>query len=391
MKNLVKRMDRYSEFDDIRSFRDEEVSAVIDELLQDRKFREVATMLIPGAKSDWEGLAARMRGFRSVFDFQILTKEIGLAIAERSARELDAEGFENILKNTPYTFVTNHRDIVLDATFLSILLNLNGYETTEIAIGDNLLLQPWIEKTVRLNKSFIVKRNVSFRQILEVSKHLSRYIHYAIGEKRESVWIAQREGRAKDSDDRTQISLLKMLAMGGEGGFLGNLKELNICPVTFSYEYDPCDYLKAKEFQQKRDIPDFRKTRRDDYLNMETGIFGYKGNIHLQFGRPLNGLIREGEENAEKGEQVQRIATLIDTEIFRNYRFYPINYIAYDRLWGKNRFADLYSEENISAFNVYLQKQLDKIDLRNPDLPFLTEKILEMYANPVKNYLSVTE
>jgi hypothetical protein len=278
---------------------------------------------------------------------------------------------------------------VLDASLLCSLLAANGYETAEIAIGDNLLLYPWIEHLVRLNKSFIVKRGVSMRQMLEVSVHLSKYIHYAVREKKESVWIAQREGRAKDSNDRTQESLLKMLAMAGGQDWLSNLKELNITPLAFSYEYDPCDYLKAIEFQQRRDNPDYKKSQDDDRLNMQTGILGYKGRFHVQFGQTINPSLDELDKNLPRNEMITAVASIIDKVIFRNYRFYSGNYIAYDRLWGNNRCVEHYTKEDVQTFDAYLNKQLEKIVLDNKDIPFLTEKILEMYAYPVKNQLEV--
>ena len=157
--------------------------------------------------------------------------------------------------------MSNHRDIVLDASLLNLLLIRNGIKTSEIAIGNNLLIYDWISDLVRLNKSFIVKRDVGVRQMLDAARQLSGYIHFAITKKNESVWIAQREGRSKDSDDRTPESLIKMLGISGEGDLINNLKEINIVPVSISYEYDPCDYLKAQEFQLKRDIPDYKSTR----------------------------------------------------------------------------------------------------------------------------------
>ena len=161
----------------------------------------------------------------------------------------------------------------------------------EIAIGDNLLIYPWIKKFVRVNKSFIVQRALTMRQMLESSARMSRYMHYTIGEKNQSIWIAQREGRAKDSNDRTQDSVLKMLAMGGEGDVVSRLMEMNIAPLAISYEYDPCDYLKAQEFQLKRDIEGYKKTMADDLKNMQTGLFGYKGRVHFQTGACLNDLL----------------------------------------------------------------------------------------------------
>jgi hypothetical protein len=269
------------------------------------------------------------------------------------------------------------------------LLVGNGFSTPEIAIGDNLMLSPWIEDVVRLNKSFIVKRGISGRQMLEVSRQLSRYIHFAVKGKKESIWIAQREGRAKDSDDRTQDSLLKMLAMGGESGFLENIEELNITPVSLSYEYDPCDFLKAKEFQQRRDDPEFKKSRLDDLINMQTGLFGFKGNIYFKIGKPINPQLQKLDKSLNKNELAPQISKLIDNEIFLNYQFYPVNYIAYDHLWGKDFFKGKYTADDEKNFDSYLQRQLEKIDLPDKDIPFLTEKILEMYANPVKNQLSV--
>ncbi len=244
-------MEKNTEFDDIRPYYDEEVSLVIDRLLKDPLFKRAVGFIFPG--EDWEKLETLMRSFANIRDFQngIIRGAVAQLVG-RTSSSAECAGFENVEKNKAYTYISNHRDIVLDASLLCIMLAAAGYETTEIAIGDNLLLHPWIEDIVRLNKSFIVKRGVSIRQMLEVSTHLSQYIHFAITEKKESVWIAQREGRAKNSDDRTQDSLLKMLAMGGTDDFISNLKKLNITPVSLSYEYDPCDYLKAKEFQEKK-------------------------------------------------------------------------------------------------------------------------------------------
>ena len=381
-------MEKHTKFDDIRPYCDREVIPVIEKLIADPLFKQVTGVIFP--KEDWEKFAGRLRSVQSLRDFQhkIIINIIFETVGKTSA-SIHCTGFENIRKGKAYTYISNHRDIVLDASLLCSLLATNGYETAEIAIGDNLLLFPCIEHLARLNKSFIVKRSVSIRQMLEVSSHLSEYIHYAITEKKESVWIAQREGRAKDSNDRTQESLLKMLAMAGGQDFLGNLKELNIVPVSLSYEYDPCDYLKAQEFQQKRDNPEFKKSQADDLLNMQTGIFGYKGRIHFQFGHPINPSLNRLDNNLPKNELTTTVASLIDKGIFLNYRFYPGNYVAYDRLWGNNSCTKHYTKEDVQIFDAYLNKQLGKIVLENKDIPFLTEKIVEMYAYPIKNQLEI--
>jgi hypothetical protein len=262
-----------------------------------------------------------------------------------------------------------------------------GYGMTQVAIGDNLLIHPWIETVVRLNNSFIVKRNVSVRQTLEVSKVLSAYIRHTINETKESIWIAQREGRAKDSDDKTQASVLKMLNISGEGDIVQNLMDLNIFPVAISYEYDPCDYLKAKEFQQKRDNPDFVKSQRDDLFSMETGILNNKGRVHFTLTESINPLLEKLDRNMDKNELYAKIASIIDKEIYKHYRFYPSNYIAYDMLYETDRFASGYGEKDKVKFQEYLQNQLDKIILENKDEDFLRKKILEMYSNPLKNHI----
>ena len=271
-----------------------------------------------------------------------------------------------------------------------MLLVDNGQNTVEIAIGDNLLIFPWIKKLVRINKSFIVQRALTMRQMLEASARMSRYMHLAINEKKENIWIAQREGRAKDSDDRTQDSVLKMMAMGGEGSIVERLKDLNITPAAISYEYDPCDYLKAKEYQQKRDNPDFKKSREDDLLNMQTGIFGRKGKIHFQLTSCINDKLDNLDPAMPKTEVFTAISAMIDKQIHANYRFYPGNYVAYDWLTGENLFTDKYTAEEKNIFEQYINGQLAKIDLPNKDEEFLREKMLVMYANPVKNYLKAT-
>lgn len=246
------------------------------------------------------------------------------------------------------------------------------------------------KKLVRVNKSFIVQRALSMRQMLESSARMSRYIHFAVTQKKENVWIAQREGRAKDSNDRTQESVLKMLAMGGEGDIVDRLKELNLVPVALSYEYDPCDFLKAKEMQQKRDSENFKKSQADDLTNMQTGIFGYKGHVHFQTAPCMNEEL-ETLRGLPKTEIFNRLATLIDRHIHRSYRIYPGNYVACDLLNGTDTFAGKYTPEEKQRFEAYLQQKLNLIQLPNKDEDFLRRCILQMYANPAINYLKATE
>ena len=377
-------MEKNPKFDDIRPYYDDEIEFAIERLLKDQQLKKAVSFMFPG--KNWEQLELMIRKLTNQRDFQQwVVNFIVIELLRRTVSKATFSGLENLSKTTSYTHISNHRDIILDASILGFQLLKNGLDTVEVAIGDNLLLNKSIEDLVRMNKSFIVKRNLPMRQTLEASLHLSEYIHYTILNKKQSVWIAQREGRAKDSNDRTQESVLKMLAMGGGKNFLKSLSELNLLPTTFSYEYDPCDYLKAKEFQQKRDNPDFKKTQEDDMLSMQTGLLGYKGEVHLQLGNPINPDLLKLNENAGRNELAKDTASLIDREIFRNYKFYPINYITYDRLWGKNLFREKYTSEDIKKIDMYFQQQLDKIDLPNKDIPFLKSKMEEMYAYPVRN------
>lgn len=377
------------EFDEIRPYYDEELLAVYDELIADPAFRQVVQLALPGIP--FEMLAAKMRTCKTKLDFQVsfcydFLKKIIKETTQGVTLNNEAQGTPD---GRAFTYVSNHRDIVLDSGFLSLMLVEQGQDTVEIAIGDNLLIYPWIKKLVRINKSFIVQRALSMRQMLESSARMSRYMHHTICDKHQSIWIAQREGRAKDSNDRTQESILKMFAMAGEGDIVSRLKEMNIVPLAISYEYDPCDFLKAKEFQQKRDNPDYKKTTADDLLNMQTGLMGYKGRVHLCTAECLTKQLDELDRSLPKQELFVRVAELVDKGIFANYRLYPNNYVAADLLEGSNHFAAHYTLEDKQRFSDYVDGQLARIDLPDKDEPFLREKLLLMYANPLRNQLSV--
>ena len=375
------------EFDEIRPYEAGEMKQAFYDLLNDRQFQMILKGFAPWLpKSVRNGLLRlAFTGIKTPLDFQkrfmkpvvkfIMRKHTdGCSFLDSSIASYD--------KSQRYTFVSNHRDIVLDSAFLDVLLVEAGYPTTvEIGIGDNLLIYPWIKRLVRMNKAFTVRRGLSLRETLAASQLMSRYIHYAVTQKKENIWIAQREGRAKDSSDHTQDAVLKMLAMGGD------LKELNIVPLTISYEFDPCDYLKAREFQQKRDNPAFKKSRQDDLDNMKTGIFGYKGRVVYRPAAPINTWIDELSE-LPKTEWFKALAERMDREIHRGYELYSCNYIALDELNGDNANAANYTDSDKQRFEQYLAGQMAKIQLPNKDESFLRERMLTMYANPVRNLMS---
>ena len=371
-------------FDAIRPFEPEELPEVFERLLGNAQFAQVVAYVFKDVPFDM--LAQKMRACKTNLEFQVaFCYPFIKGLLQKASLGCDMN-VDAIDMEKRYTFVSNHRDIVLDSALLDVLLVDAGCKTTcEIAIGDNLLSLPWVKDLVRINKSFIVERSVSLRQMLLSSKRLSDYMHLVIAQKHDNVWIAQREGRAKDSNDRTQESIIKMMVMGGEGTLVERLKGLHIVPLAISYEYDPCDFLKAQEFQLKRDIADWKKGPMDDVVSMQTGIMGYKGHIHYDAAPCIDAWLDTLDPDMPKADFFKAVATHIDEEVFRRYRLYPSNYVALDELEGTTAHADRYTAEQKAQFDGYIAQQMAKIQLPDKDEAFLRERLLTMYANPARN------
>ena len=381
-----------AEFEKMRSLEDDEVRGAVLSLLNDPAFVKIVKGLIKGVPIWVHKLYTRR--FKTVNSFQMGMICPFLVKILKNA----TTGFTNDFAELPqgredFIFLSNHRDIVLDSAYLDYILLKSDKKSVEIGIGNNLLIHPWIETLVRLNRSFIVNRSATAAELLESSRQLSRYIRFVIEDKKSPVWLAQREGRAKDSDDRTQKSVLKMLAMSGpdEMPLSERLQSLHICPLTISYEYDPCDWLKAAEFQLKRDNPDYVKSEQADLDNMKTGIFGFKGHLHYQVSAPIDSEIAALDSSVPRNQFLDQVAQIIDNHIFKGYRIYPCNRIALDMLRGDNAQAGDYTPEQKQEFQTYLDGQLAKIDIPNPDWDYLKERILTMYANPLINYLNANQ
>lgn len=371
-------------FDAIRPFEPEELPEVFERLLGNAQFAQVVAYVFKDVPFDM--LAQKMRACKTNLEFQVaFCYPFIKGLLQKASLGCDMN-VDAIDMEKRYTFVSNHRDIVLDSALLDVLLVDAGCKTTcEIAIGDNLLSLPWVKDLVRINKSFIVERSVSLRQMLLSSKRLSDYMHLVIAQKHDNVWIAQREGRAKDSNDHTQESIIKMMVMGGEGTLVERLKGLHIVPLAISYEYDPCDFLKAQEFQLKRDIADWKKGPMDDVVSMQTGIMGYKGHIHYDAAPCIDAWLDTLDSDMPKADFFKAVATHIDEEVFRRYRLYPSNYVALDELEGTTAHADRYTAEQKAQFDGYIAQQMAKIQLPDKDEAFLRERLLTMYANPARN------
>lgn len=377
------------DFSDIAPYDDSVFHEKMVELVKDPGFLHAVGYTMP--KEDVPALLEDLLKIDNSYDFQhqIMYPFLEM-LAKTTTSGISLGGIKYYNPSLSYTYITNHRDIVLDASFLNLTFLRRGWPTSEVAIGNNLLVFDWINDLVRLNKSFIVKRNTGLREGLLAAKKLSAYIHYSILDKHESVWIAQREGRAKDSSDRTQESLVKMLALGGEGSFMERLKEINLMPVSISYEFDPNDYLKAKEFLMKRRNPEFKKSQRDDLFSMETGLLQNKGRVHFQLTPRINTKIDQIGDFRDNNTAAKYVGALIDQAIHRSYEIFPVNYVAFDMLHSCERFKNKYTEEQRRETIDYFNSQLEKVDV--PDITeeersFLMEMMLTMYANPLKNKL----
>lgn len=377
------------DFSDIAPYDDNEFREKMHALVKEPGFLRALDYTMP--KEDVPALLEELLKIGNKHDFQhkIMYPFLEM-LANTTTSGISLGGIKYHNPSLCYTFITNHRDIVLDASFLNLAFLRRGIPTSEVAIGNNLLIYDWITDLVRLNKSFIVKRNTGLREGLEAAKKLSAYIHHTILEKHESIWIAQREGRAKDSSDHTQESLIKMLALSGEGPFIEKLKEINLMPVAISYEYDPNDYLKVKEFLLKRRDPGFKKSQHDDLFSMETGLLQFKGKVHFQLTPRINTRLDQIGDFTDNNRAAKCVGSIIDLAIHRSYEIFGINYIAYDLLHSTQRFRRKYTDEQLEETQAYFERQLDKIDL--PDISveeraFMREMMLVMYANPLKNKL----
>lgn len=382
-------MNNQYDFSDIAPFDNSEFMAKMASLVVEPGFEHAVRYVMPDA--DYPEFAEMLKRIpdRETFQHDVMLPFLNLLIAKTTSG-VSLGGIENVSVDGRYTYMSNHRDIVLDAALLNYCLFNHGFHTSEVAIGNNLLIYDWIADLVKINKSFIVKRDQTGKKALEAAHQLSAYIHYAINEKGESVWIAQREGRAKDSNDMTQASLIKMMALEGGGNMIDNLLSVNITPVAISYEYDPNDYLKAREFLMRKRDPEFKKSQRDDLFSMETGILQYKGHIHFEIGKCINDQLQAIDPALDRETKLALACAAIDKSIHTSYRLYPINYVAYDRLNGTTRFADKYTQEEAVAIDKYLQGQLAKVeekDITTEDYEYMLHMMYMMYSNPLHNKL----
>jgi len=376
-------------FDDIRPYTDKEARKKLKLIVKDPVFDEVLSHMFR-YRSKIEMVKLQLRMVRSIKQLQgTFIYDLLRTIVNKTSDGLTCHGLENLDKTKPYLFISNHRDIVLDAALLNYLIFENGMNLTQIAIGNNLLLYKWIEHAVKLNRSFIVKRNLPPREMLLASKKVSHFIRTSIVDENLSVWIAQREGRTKDGFDKTQVSLLKMLNMSNKKNISEGFKELNIVPVSISYEIEPCGLAKMKEHIKKERYGEL-KTSKDDLKSMSMGMFNPKGRMRFTFGKPIEIDLIEKEPRSKEYQNkiAQEIAEKIDRQIYANFKLWPNNYIAYDMLMQEHQFKEKYTVTEERKFKMMIEQAMIHIDYPITDLQ---ERFLKIYANPVINKMKLAE
>lgn len=370
-------------FEDLRPHYDNESEEVMKRIAQYDSYHKAMAYLWPEMSK--EDVIEKALKTKSPCEFQ--TEYMSGAIwkiVNSTSNGLTWSGIEQLDRDKSYLYIANHRDILLDSAILQIILDKENFETTEITFGSNLMEKGFITDFGRMNRMFAVKREGTVKELYDISRQLSAYIRHVILDKNTSVWIAQRNGRTKDGHDLTQTGLLKMLSLSGENGFKKNFEELNIVPLTISYEYEPCDVLKVQESYLSSLHSKYIKAPGEDLNSILTGIKQPKGKIHVAFGKPIQEELVNIDKNSNENDKIKNLASCIDKQIYQNFKLNPVNYIAYDLLQQTTIFENNYSSEEKRLFLNYIDS---KIKTMTGEIDSLKNLFLCLYANPVINKL----
>ncbi len=369
-----------SEFESISPYTDAEAAEALNQLADHALLSEACKYFFPDQSPDF--LKNLLKSIKTIDEFQILvmSKFVEWAL-EHTARNFSYDGISNIDKDKKFLALSNHRDIILDPAITQLVLYRNGIPMTEIAVGDNLITSKTIERLIRSNRMIKVMRGISARELYLSSQLLSRYIRLNITEQRSSICLAQRQGRTKNGYDITEQGLLKMLDMSGKSDFLQNFKELNIIPMSISYEYEPCDILKARELviSKKRK---YVKAEGEDLNSIMVGITQQKGNIHLNIGKPLTEDEIAEAAKCDKNDRYQLIRHAVDLRVIDGYKLWKNNYVAFDIVNNSFKYSHLYDPCDVEKFVTYMEHQVETVekDINKEDLRRI---FLDIYANPV--------
>ena len=369
-----------SEFESISPYTDAEAAEALSKLAEYPLLSIVSQQFFPEESPDF--LKNLLKQIKTIDQFQVLVMQKFVRwVLEHTAKNFSYDGISNIDPEKKFLALSNHRDIILDPAITQLVLYNNGIPMTEIAVGDNLITNKTIEYLIRSNRMIKVVRGITARELYLSSQLLSKYIRLNITEQRSSIWLAQRQGRTKNGYDVTEQGLLKMLDMSGTADFQSNFEALNIIPMSISYEYEPCDILKARETVISRKQK-YVKAEGEDFNSIMVGIMQPKGNVHLNIGKPLTSEEIAAAAKCDKNDRYQLIRHAVDIRVIEGYRLWKNNYIAYDILNHSFRYSDKYTSADVETFVAYMEKQLDTVEptLNREDL---RKHFLEIYANPV--------
>ena len=369
-----------TEFESISPYTDEQASEALGKLADYPAVAQASRYFFPEESPDF--LKNVLKQIKTIDQFQVLVMQRFVRwVLEHTARNFSYDGISNIDPNKKFLALSNHRDIIMDPAITQLVLYTNGIPMTEIAVGDNLITNEAIEYLIRSNRMIKVVRGISARELYLSSQLLSKYIRLNITEQKSSIWLAQRQGRTKNGYDVTEQGLLKMLDMSGTADFQSNFEALNIIPMSISYEYEPCDILKARETVISRKQK-YVKAEGEDFNSIMVGIMQPKGNVHLNIGKPLTSEEIAAAAQCDKNDRYQLIRHAVDIRVIEGYRLWKNNYIAYDILNHSFRYSDKYTSADVETFVAYMEKQLDTVEptLNREDL---RKHFLEIYANPV--------
>ncbi|BAV95246.1 1-acyl-sn-glycerol-3-phosphate acyltransferase [Ichthyobacterium seriolicida] len=376
---------------DIRPFFDSEIPDVINEISSHPSFRALVRYIYP-IYEDEDKLNDFLGTIKTSDDFISKITYVGLKkVLDKAAEKITYFGLENVKKDTSYLYISNHRDILLDAVILNFYLIENNYDTSRIAIGDNLIKKPLIKTLARLNKNFFVNRSSSSpREHLANSMKLSSYIKQSIFEENISIWIAQKGGRAKTGHDITNPAVLKMISMSREKGqgIVDYFQSLKLVPTSISYEYDPTDSLKIPELLAKENEQEYKKHRNEDIQNVAKGLFGQKKNISLSINKPLYEELEFVRGIKSENDKYKAIASIIDKEVIKSYKLWPTNYIAADIINNTDVYTNFYTEDERKLF----EKRIDISSalFKNKEKE-VRQNLLKMYSNPVFSYINISD
>lgn len=370
------------DFEPVRPYNDAEVPAAVSAITRDPLFPMVVKYCMPEA--DVKEVIDFISNIKTVNEFQVGVMHPAVkAVVTKTMTGLSFDGFDQIDNSQRHIFIANHRDIVLDSALLDLMLYERNIDTCQITFGSNLMKGNMVINIGKLNKMFRIIRGGNIRDFYKNSLEVSAYMRYVVTELKESVWIAQRNGRTKDGNDKTEMGVLKMFSLSSDKGFVDNLDELSITPVAVSYEYEPCDFLKTAELYISK-FQKYVKGENEDLNSILTGIQQKKGHVHIAMTKPITREELQICDEKEKNEKMVALANMIDQRIYSSYRLYGTNYIAYDMVNGGNEYADHYTAQEKADFIDYMNDGLSHLGIE-ADRSELEQIFLRIYANPVVN------